>query len=439
MAVADSPSSIANTAQPDHLEGGRSWFHRHRFGLFVHWGLYALTGFHEQHQQRLGVPRREYEALATQFNLRHFRPDEWLDVMAAAGMEYLILTTKHHDGFCLWDTRQTTFNVTNTPYRRDVVAELAEACGRRGVKLGFYYSVVDWNHPDYPNRGRHHELSGPEPGDTQDEGRYIEFVRAQVRELCDGRYGEVSAFWWDMNVPEWVDPSINAIIRDAQPSCVINDRGFDGGDFSTPEREWDRDASGRAAFRRPVEACNSVGALSWGFKRDEEFYTRRHLQRAMCNYMSRGGNYLLNAGPDADGRFDPHATRMLADIGRWYAKASPALIDVEPLPDLPDNPAVRLTRRGERLYVILAAAPATTGVRLKPIDIAPRRAVVLNTGNPATFVLDRTPADAGADRPYLRLLDLPVESHANEVLIVELEFDRPATWEQAAATGEVRL
>lgn len=410
---------------------GRDWFFEKRFGLFVHWGLYAINGWHEQEQWRGRVPRAEYVKLAAQWNPAKFDPDTWLDLMASVGMEYICLTTKHHDGFCLWDTRQTPYNTMNTPYGRDVVGMLAEACHRRGVPLCLYYSVADWHHKNYPNQGRHHELP-PQPGDEPDWDKYREFLKAQVRELCTN-YGEIHGFWWDMNVPQTVDPSINALIRQLQPRAVINNRGFDPGDFGTPERDYDSGADEARTFERPTEACQSVGTQSWGYRRDEDYYSDRHLLRSIDKYLARDANYLLNVGPMADGAIGPEATAILRRIGEWYTAARESLYGVEPAPMLTTNRAVLLTRRGSTLYVHLYKDPVSAAVTLKPLAIAPRRATLLNTGQPVDFAVDLAPSDHVEHRPYLRLRNLPVNERANTVLVVRLEFDHLP---EAAGDGE---
>ena len=200
---------------------------------------------------------KEYERLVGQFNPTRFDPDAWLDLAERTGMRYVCLTTKHHDGFCLWDTAQTDYNVMRTPYGRDVVGMLAEACHRRCFPLCLYYSVVDWHHPSYPNQDRSHELAGPQPGDEPDFAKYRAFLVAQVRELCT-QYGEIHGFWWDMNVTGVVDPSINAMIRSLQPKAVINNRGFDEGDFGTPERDYE----GATRYRRSPGAPRPASRLA---------------------------------------------------------------------------------------------------------------------------------------------------------------------------------
>ena len=324
---------------------GRDWFFEKRFGLFVHWGLYAIPAWQEQIQWRKGIPRAEYVKLIGEFNPTEYDPAAWLDLAQEAGMEYLCLTTKHHDGFCLWDTKQTDFNVMNAPYGRDIVGMLAEACRRRGFPLELYYSCVDWHHPDYPNQGRHHELPGPEPGDTQRFDVYLEFLREQVRELCTN-YGEIHGWFWDMNVPEHRDESLNRMIRQLQPSCAINNRGYDEGDYGTPERHVPQGL----AFEKPTEACQSLGRESWGYKLDEDYYSDKHLLQSIDKIMAMGANYLLNVGPKADGTIPRECRRTLRDIGRWIGQVKESLWGAEPASALTTNRNVMLTRLMQRLF-----------------------------------------------------------------------------------------
>jgi len=410
---------------------GRDWFFQKRFGMFVHWGLYAIHGFHEQEQWRARVPRAEYVKLARQWNPVKFDPDAWLDLMEQAGMKYLCVTTKHHDGFCLFDTKWTTFNTMNTPYGKDILKLLADACHRRKVPLCLYYSIADWNHPNYPNEGRHHELP-PQPGDSPDWRKYLEFLKGQVRELCTN-YGEIHGFWWDMNVPKYVDRSINQMIRQLQPNVVINNRGFDEGDFGTPERDYEKDDT--ISFSRPTEACQSVGTESWGYRKDEDYYSDRHLLRSIDKYLARDGNYLLNVGPQPDGVIGPSETAILQRIGRWYHAVKESLEEVEPASHLTANRNVLLTRRGNTLYVHLFKDPVSEAVKLKPICVLPRKATLLNTGAAVECSVDLVPSEHVEQGRYLRLRKLPVNELANTVLVVKLEFDRPL--EQLAAEAGV--
>jgi alpha-L-fucosidase len=403
----------------------RDWFTQKRFGLFLHFGLYAIEGWHEQDQMRRRIPRAQYAQLLPRLNPHAFDAEALLDLAQAAGMEYVCMTAKHHDGFCLWNTAQTDFNVMHTPCRRDLIAELAAACHKRNFSLGFYYSVADWHHPNYPNQGRHHELPGPEAGDAPDWDKYMEFIKAQVRELCT-RYGTVHHFFWDINVPEHQDPSINAMLRALQPRMVINDRGFDKGDFGTPEREQQLPGiDPRAAFQRPTEACNSVGTQSWGYRRDEDYYTPSHLIRSMARIMAKGGNYLLNVGPDAEGRVPEKAAAVLSEIGRWHHAVAEAFRDTTPASELTTNGDVLLTRKNNTLYVHLVEPPKSDAVILAPLAQKPVRATLLNTGKPVQTEVTLLPVYWQAAQPCLILRQLPVAALANETLVVRLEFDAP--------------
>ena len=423
-AAADSgavaPSSGLGPSAP-RFGDGRDWWFEKRFGMFVHWGLYAIEGWHEQDQWRRRIPRAEYARLQSRWNPVDFNPDAWLDAAESAGMKYLCFTTKHHDGFCLWDTKQTSFNTMNTPYGKDVLKLLADACHRRKFPLCLYYSVVDWHQPNYPNQGRHHELPS-QPGDAPDWDKYLEFLRAQVRELCS-QYGEIHGFWWDMNVPKHRDPSINAMIRQLQPKAVINDRGFDPGDFGTPERDYTRENEFLPAFAKRTEACQSIGMESWGYRRDEDYYSDRFIYRSIARYLGRDANYLLNVGPQPNGAMSPEAVGFLARTGHWYKAVHEAFENTVPASALTDNRDVLLTRRGNTLYVILYVDPRGDVVKLKPVSSRPRRATLLNTGAEINCSLDLVPSEHGAQGRYLRLTHLPVNDLVNTVLVAKLEFD----------------
>lgn len=397
----------------------RDWFIGPKLGLFVHWGLYAINSWHEQEQMRRPVVRAEYEKLISRFNPQNFDPDAWLDMAEAAGMEYICFTTKHHDGFCMWDTATTDFKVTNSPYGRDILAELAEACHRRDFPLCLYYSVVDWHHPNYPNKGQSHELLKPEPGDQPDLPKYLEYLKAQVRELCTN-YGKIHGIWWDMNQTGDEDPSIHEMIHSLQPAAVINNRGFGKGDFGTPERDWDKSVETSLAFPEPTEACNSVGSESWGYRVDEDYYTSEYLIRGIDNVLAKGGNYLLNVGPDADGVVPSEARSILGDIGRWMSIARESFQGATPASELTSNRSVLLTRKGNDLYVHLTNRPITSGVCLKPLDATPQSATLMNDGSPVEFRVCHLPNTFKQHVPQLHLRNLPIDRFGDEVMVVKL-------------------
>ncbi len=404
---------------------GRDWFFEKRFGLFVHWGLYAIPAWHEQIQWRKNISREEYGKLAQQFNPLKFDPEEWLDLAQEAGMEYICFTTKHHDGFCMWDTKQTDFNIMNTPYKKDIVGMLAEACRKRDFPLCLYYSVADWHQPNYPNQGRTHEIPH-QPQDSPHMEKYVEYLKAQIKELCSN-YGEIFGIWWDMNVPRHCDPSVHKLIRELQPKAVINDRGFEtgamhdiaNGDFTTPERGL---PDGKA-FSVPTEGCQSLGRWSWGYKTDEDFYSDKYLMQSIDKCLSMGGNYLLNVGPKADGTIQEEFVNTLKRIGKWH-KAVRESYCAEPVSELTQNQEVFLTRKGNDIYVHLNQDPICNSVKLNPIKTMPQKAVLLNDNRELECVVDSDTQLCHKAVNSLRIRNIPVNKINNEVMVIKLEFDQ---------------
>jgi len=395
----------------------RDWFFDRRFGLFVHWGLYSIPAWHEQILWRGDMSREDYELLIEEFNPVKFDPEDWLDLMEEAGMEYVCLTAKHHDGFCLFDTDYTDHNITNTPYGEDIVEKLARACHRRNVPLGLYYSIPDWHHPHYPNRGRHHEMFGPRPGDEPDRARYIEYVKNQMKELCTN-YGEIHQIFWDVNVLEWFEQEVNEMIHSLQPQAVISDRGPGPGDFVTPER---RIPEGKE-FGKPTEAVQSLGRESWGYKKDEDYYTHRYLMKSIDKVMAMGGNYKLNVGPKADGTIAAENVESLEVIGEWYDRIQESFVGTYPASNLVDNDQVLLTKNNNTVYVHLWKEPEKDSVILNPLDIEPERAILLNNGEELQTTVDITPWK-WREKSYLRIRKIPANQFTDEVMVIKLEFD----------------
>ncbi len=396
-----------------------------RFGMFVHFGVYALTEWHEQALWRAEMRRSEYEKLAVRFDPSRFDADEWIDAAESAGMEYICVTTKHHDGFCLWDTRRTDYKITNSPFGRDLLRELSVACARRGMGIGLYYSLPDWHHPAYPNRGRHHEMLGPRPGDTPDEAAYLDFVEEQVTELCSD-YGPIVQFFWDVNVAGFHRPQLNELIRSLQPGILINDRGPGPGDFATPERSVPEGY----VFDRPTIAVQSTGRESWGYRAGEDYYSHRFLLHSIDRIMAMGGNYQLNVGPKPDGTICERDRETLRRVGDWYRRTKEAFDRTDACTYIIQKTGsglVRydqalLTRRRSVFYVHTPIDLQTSGVVLHPIKIAPKRATVLNNDREIATTVDVTPW-RWRERPALRLIDLPVDEIPDEPIVVRLEFD----------------
>lgn len=414
---------------PTRFHDARDWFLEKRFGLFLHWGLYSVPGYHEQDQWRRQVPRAEYAKLLDQFNPTAYDPGAWLDLAQEVGMEYAVLTTKHHDGFCLFESEHTEYHAGNSPAGRDLFREFMDAAHARNFPAEAYYSVPDWHHRHYPNEGRSHELAQPEPGDQPNHDKYIAYLKAQIRELCTN-YGQLHGIWWDLNVTGDDDPSIHQMIRDLQPAAVINNRGFGPGDYSTPEREWGGDEIAKPkAFQQPVEACNSIGMESWGWRESEDLYHPRHLQSSMAKILVKGGNYLLNVGPRPDGSIDPVQADYLRRLGIWYHSLKQALVGVDYVSDRLSPPVTggraEYTAKGDSLYAVFTEPPVGDALVLHPLRELPKRIEVLSTQEtaPPQAIVERVPSTHWKDeREVLRLRGLPMERMAQEVIAVKMSF-----------------
>ena len=400
----------------------RDRFFEKRLGLFIHWGIYSVGAWHEQHGYRGHVERHEYAKYADQFNPVDFDPAKWLDMIQSIGFDYLCFTTKHIDGFCMFDTALTDFNIMRTPYGKDILRELADECRKRSFPLGLYYSPIDRSHPAYPQFGGSYENEKPHPEDRPDIDDYIKFMKGQIRELL-GNYGQIHELWWDGGRHMGLeDPSFNTLARELQPGILINNRGFSEGDFRTPERDWYEYVDKDIAFESPTEACQSIGTESWGYRKDEEYYSVRYLMESMDKILAKGGNYLLNAGPMANGEFPKEALDILRKIGSWFEKVSDAFYDADPLTGAVDNKDILITKKGNKLYIHLYKFPKSSTVWLNPLQALPIKARLLNDGRPVETKAEVTPLIWKENTPYLRLSNLPVNDFSGEVMIVELEF-----------------
>ncbi|WP_368859138.1 alpha-L-fucosidase [Cohnella sp. GbtcB17] len=395
--------------------GVNQGFGDRRFGLFIHWGLYAIPGWHEQIQMRQRMDKSQYQTLQAQFDPLRFDPDAWIDLAEQAGMKYICFTTKHHDGFCLWDTQYTAFKITNTPYGRDTLAMLADACGRRGMGLSLYYSIPDWHHPNGYNPLSSHQVP-PVPEDEPDMDRYIDFVKNQIAELCTN-YGQIFSFFWDIP-PRIYDPSLNAMIRRMQPGILINDRGYDEGDYSTPERHvpagW--------KFDKPTEAVQSIGRQSWGYRTNEDYYSLQFLTQSIAKIMAMGGNYALNVGPKADGTIPDIGAHTIRAVGQWYQSVKEAYEGAEPISALFGRDDLMFTRKGNALYVHLVPTPESSGIILNPVTVMPHSAILLNNGAAVKAVVEKMPTLAN-EKDYLHLFDIPVNEFVSQVIVIKLVFD----------------
>lgn len=399
----------------------KSLFDR-KLGMFVHWGIYAWHGYHEQEVFRRKMKESDYARIMNEFNPVQFDPDRWIDLVKAAEMEYICFTTKHIDGFCMWDTAETDYKITSTPYGRDTLALLAEACRRRGVKLGLYYSLADMHHVNYPSDGHSYERFCTSPDMKPDGALYMAYVKAQLKELLTG-YGEICELFFDANMVPFSDESINDYIHGFQPGCLINDRGPGRGEYFTPEREVPEGD----AFTRLTEACQSVGTESWGYRSNEDYYSLKFLEQSVDKILAMGGNYLLNVGPDALGEIPPQAEKLLRGLGDWFRRVGEAFTDVSTAGYLVNHKDWRmrpilLTKRNHVVYVHAAQDLQSERILLAPMETLPLKATLLNDGRAVDFAVEQIPSFWN-DKPILRLHHLPVDEFSHEVMVFKLEFD----------------
>ena len=356
--------------------GDTSWFIQDRFGLFIHWGLYAMAARHEWVRHFEEIPNEEYERkYFSRFCPDLYDPEAWADAAASAGMKYFVVTTKHHEGFCLWDSKLTDYKAPNTPAGRDLLRPMVDAFRARGIKVGFYHSLLDWHHPHYVHDSIHGPYRNHPDRAKINQGRdmalYAEYLRGQVRELLTD-FGLVDMMFFDFSYPgrgpdgkgraDWQSEKLYRMVRDLAPQVVMADRLDleDGWDYRSPEqsvpREW------VTVNGQPViwEACHTF-SNSWGYHRDEEGWkSTDQLVRMLIDCVSKGGNLLLNVGPTARGEFDSRAMDRLADIGKWMRHHSRSIYGcTQALPEWPAPPDCRYTYNPQthRLYLHVFAWP----------------------------------------------------------------------------------
>ena len=306
--------NLSSDPLPDRL----AWFREARFGMFIHWGLYSLLGRGEWVMNREQIPGAEYRKLADRFTAEHYDPRRWAAIARDAGMRYAVLTTRHHEGFCLWDSRVCSFNAVNSAAKRDLVAEYVEAFRDAGLKVGLYHSLGDWHNPDWK--------AGYE-GDAAAKQRFIAYTHELVRELMTG-YGTIDVLWYDLpqnyTPAEWRSVELNAMARRLQPGILINNRAMTTEDFATPEQSAEPSPPGRA-----WESCMTLNE-SWGYcPGDRRFKSPRDVIRILGGVAENGGNLLLNVGPDGTGRIPEESVSILREVGDWLREHGEAIYPAE--------------------------------------------------------------------------------------------------------------
>lgn len=362
---------------PEHKQKRLEWWMHDRFGMFIHWGLYSMPARHEWVKTREKTTNEEYQKYFDEFNPDLYNPKEWARMAKEAGMKYAVITTKHHEGFCLFDSKYTDYKAPNTPAGRDLLREWVDAFRAEGLKVGFYYSLIDWHHPDFTVDDNH-----PQRGTTDKEfdkankGRnmdiYRQYLKDQIRELLTN-YGDISMLWLDFSYPgkhgkgkdDWDSKNLLKMVRELQPNIIVNDRldlkDEEGGwDFTTPEQFKVSKCPEYKGKKVAWETCQTFSG-SWGYHRDEQTWKdNKQLLVLLVESVAKGGNLLLNVGPTARGYIDNRAQDRLKSMGEWMHFNSRSIYGCTEAPaefKCPEHSLLTYNPKTKRLYIHLLDYP----------------------------------------------------------------------------------
>jgi alpha-L-fucosidase len=390
----------------------RAWFEDAKFGLFIHWGVYSLLGKGEWVMETDKIPIAEYRKLPPQFNPVKFDPEDWARLAKAAGVRYVTITSKHHDGFCMFDSKLTDYDVVDaSPYGKDPLKALADALRKQRIKLFFYYSLLDWHHPDFYPLGKSGRHAGREPkGDWK---KYVAYYQGQVRELCTN-YGEIGGIWfdgwWDRPEAAWDLEGTYKLIHELQPGALVGNNHhvapFPGEDFQMFEQDLPGENS--AGFNKagvaalPLETCLTINQ-SWGYNASDDHYkSPEQIIHALVGAAGRGANLLLNIGPRPDGTISPESSERLATVGRWLETNGQAIFGTRRGPISPQPwgvTTVRTGRDGEAQDVFVHVLKSDVKSITLPEELIEYEAIPLGKATPL-----KSEAAKGRDQ-----LDIPVE------------------------------
>jgi alpha-L-fucosidase len=398
------------------------WWREARFGMFIHFGLYSIPARGEWVKSAEKISDEDYKKYFDEFNPRDFNPREWAKIAKAAGMKYAVLTAKHHEGFALWDSKLSDYKVTNTPFKRDLVKEFLEAFRAEGIKVGLYFSVLDWHHPDYPKyNDPFHPMRGNEKykNEKTDWENYLKFMHGQVKELVTN-YGKLDIMWFDFSYGEmtgdkWKASELIKMVREYQPNIILDNRlQSDGsatarnkplilGDFHTPEQDVPEgglnDSSGRPL---PWETCMTLNN-SWGYNRyDNNWKSPELIIRTLVNCVSKGGNLLLNVGPDPRGNIPDESINILSEVGKWMEKNSYSIYHCTTAKGLTKPEWGFFTQNGKFLYVHYMN-PQVGHINLKGLGSQVKKVHLLRDGSEVLVESNWWGGDASKDNFYLNI------------------------------------
>jgi alpha-L-fucosidase len=356
---------------PNHY-GDFQWFIEDRFGLFIHWGLYALPARHEWVMTKEKIHSEQYRKYMDRFNPDLFNAREWAKNAKKAGIKYAVLTTKHHEGFAMWDSDATDYKVTNSPYGKDVVREFADAFRAEGIKIGFYHSLIDWHHPDFTIDGLHSLRENEEEKAKKREfDQYVQYLHQQVHELLTS-YGKIDYLWFDFSYPDrdwdwskgkgakdWKAEELEALILKLQPHIILNNRLDLNRGVYTPEQYQPKRSIKKDGLDIVWEACQTLNG-SWGYDRDELHWKSPEMViKMLIDTVSKNGNLLLNIGPNARGEWDLKSMEIMERISEWMKYHDSSIYGAGES-EFPSPPDCRLTQKDQTIYLHIFSWPFRT-------------------------------------------------------------------------------
>ena len=364
---AQAPSDSSDPTRTRRMQ----WWHEARFGMFIHWGLYSVLGRHEWAMEEEGIPVSEYEQLAKRFQPKPNAAQAWAKLAKAAGQKYMVMTTKHHEGFCNFDTKLTNYRAPKQGPGRDLVREYVEAARAEGLRVGFYYSLMDWHHPDGARCA----------ADPEARKRFVEYTHGLIRELMTN-YGKIDVLWydvdWPLNAEQWESERMNKMVFELQPDIIVDNRNGLPGDFSTPEQEIVAEKGTRA-----WESCMTLND-SWGYQAaDDNWKSTKTIIRNLVECSRDGGNYLLNIGPRGDGSIPGDSVRVLSEVGAWLSRNREAIHTTDRC-QVRHSEFAGFTRRGNTLYIHVHFWPGDT-IALGGLTSKVKSARLLASGHEVKF------------------------------------------------------
>ncbi len=398
------PAMLPPQSAPEGEEADRArrmkWWHEARFGMFIHWGLYSVLGRHEWAMEEEGIPVTEYEQLAKRFQPAPNAARAWAKLAKAAGQKYMVMTSKHHEGFCNFDTKLTNYCAPKQGPGRDLVREYIEAARAEGLRFGFYYSLMDWHHPDGARCAT----------DPEARKRFVEYTHGLVQELMSN-YGKVDVLWYDVDWPlkaeQWESARMNKMVFGLQPDIIVNNRNDLPGDFSTPEQEIVAEKGTRA-----WESCMTLND-SWGYqKADDNWKSPKTVIRNLVECSRDGGNYLLNIGPKPDGAIPEGSVRVLTEVGQWLARNGEAIHTTDRC-QVRASEFAGFTRRGNTLYMHVHFWPGDT-IALGGLTTKVTSAKLLASGQNVKF---------NQERFRVRFTGLPADAPDHPVTTIAIECE----------------